>query len=166
MNNKDSASRLFEQLYDPNNLHINQEEKREKNIQEINMIAEDLEKAKVDIYNRKIKELHDIEKIQMDEKEKERVRLEAEKKYVTELSEKQFFYMQTLKETINKQAKTMLILKNNDQINDFYNQVVNNPLSGNLHQIEMDVYREFLLAHPEIEKIIIAYSELENQKHM
>lgn len=66
--------------------------------------------------------------------------------------------------SIRRQASKMKEFKSNEEIYEYYKLITSNPLEEPYSKIEKDIYLEYILENPELEKIIISYSELENEK--
>ncbi|MBQ9012251.1 MAG: hypothetical protein IJ094_01520 [Bacilli bacterium] len=126
-----NASRNFEQLYKPGDQQFNLDKKRERNIKEINEIINEFDELDYEISKEKRKvvantmndnSLSDVQKNKTidEEFEKLEVELEVRRRKIRK----------KLNETINKQAKFLLVLKKPEDVYKYYKLMLDNPLQG------------------------------------
>ena len=159
MNEKEKASYNFERLYNPSKQNFNLVERRNKNKKVLENIIDkyrNVEKTYAE-EKRRI-----VLKIQADDtiKDKDKALDEAFEfaNRVIDLDKKAA--LKELKDTIKKQAKYLLILKDPKMVYEYYKLISENPLEDEYASLESELYREFLMRHPAIENIIVSYSAL------
>lgn len=162
MNEKERASYNFERLYNPSKQNFNLVERRNKNKKVLENIIDkyrNVEKTYAE-EKRRI-----VLKIQADDtiKDKDKALDEAFEfaNRVIDLDKKAA--LKELKDTIKKQAKYLLILKDPKMVYEYYKLISENPLEDEYASLESELYREFLMCHPAIENIIVSYSALEDE---
>ena len=162
MNEKEKASYNFERLYNPSKQNFNLVERRNKNKKVLENIIDkyrNVEKTYAE-EKRRI-----VLKIQADDtiKDKDKALDEAFEfaNRVIDLDKKAA--LKELKDTIKKQAKYLLILKDPKMVYEYYKLISENPLEDEYASLESELYREFLMCHPAIENIIVSYSVLEDE---
>lgn len=162
MNEKEKASYNFERLYNPSKQNFNLVERRNKNKKVLENIIDkyrNVEKTYAE-EKRRI-----VLKIQADDtiKDKDKALDEAFEfaNRVIDLDKKAA--LKELKDTIKKQAKYLLILKDPKMVYEYYKLISENPLEDEYASLESELYREFLMCHPAIENIIVSYSALEDE---
>ena len=162
MNEKERASYNFERLYNPSKQNFNLVERRNKNKKVLENIIDkyrNVEKTYAE-EKRRI-----VLKIQADDtiKDKDKALDEAFEfaNRVIDLDKKAA--LKELKDTIKKQAKYLLILKDPKMVYEYYKLISENPLEDEYASLESELYREFLMRHPDIENIIVSYSALEDE---
>ncbi len=162
MNEKEKASYNFERLYNPSKQNFNLVERRNKNKKVLENIIDkyrNVEKTYAE-EKRRI-----VLKIQADDtiKDKDKALDEAFEfaNRVIDLDKKAA--LKELKDTIKKQAKYLLILKDPKMVYEYYKLISENPLEDEYASLESELYREFLMRHPAIENIIVSYSALEDE---
>lgn len=162
MNEKERASYNFERLYNPSKQNFNLVERRNKNKKVLENIIDkyrNVEKTYAE-EKRRI-----VLKIQADDtiKDKDKALDEAFEfaNRVIDLDKKAA--LKELKDTIKKQAKYLLILKDPKMVYEYYKLISENPLEDEYASLESELYREFLMRHPAIENIIVSYSALEDE---
>ena len=162
MNEKERASYNFERLYNPSKQNFNLVERRNKNKKVLENIIDkyrNVEKTYAE-EKRRI-----VLKIQADDtiKDKDKALDEAFEfaNRVIDLDKKAA--LKELKDTIKKQAKYLLILKDPKMVYEYYKLISENPLEDEYDSLESELYREFLMRHPAIENIIVSYSALEDE---
>ena len=162
MNEKERASYNFERLYNPSKQNFNLVERRNKNKKVLENIIDkyrNVEKTYAE-EKRRI-----VLKIQADDtiKDKDKALDEAFEfaNRVIDLDKKAA--LKELKDTIKKQAKYLLILKDPKMVYEYYKLISENPLEDECASLESELYREFLMCHPAIENIIVSYSALEDE---
>lgn len=162
MNEKERASYNFERLYNPSKQNFNLVERRNKNKKVLENIIDkyrNVEKTYAE-EKRRI-----VLKIQADDtiKDKDKALDDAFEfaNYVIDLDKKAA--LKELKDTIKKQAKYLLILRDPKMVYEYYKLISENPLEDEYASLESELYREFLMRHPAIENIIVSYSALEDE---
>ena len=162
INEKERASYNFERLYNPSKQNFNLVERRNKNKKVLENIIDkyrNVEKTYAE-EKRRI-----VLKIQADDtiKDKDKALDEAFEfaNRVIDLDKKAA--LKELKDTIKKQAKYLLILKDPKMVYEYYKLISENPLEDEYASLESELYREFLMCHPAIENIIVSYSALEDE---
>ncbi len=154
------ASYIFEQLYKPNEQHFDLKARRNKNIKILENIINDIENVEKLYFEQKRQVILDIEsnddivdKDKAIDEEYEIINrcIEANKRILKDI----------LRNTIKKQIKYMLILKEPKKVYEYYKLITTYPLKGDYSELEKDLYIEFIMRNPYIKNIIISYSELD-----
>lgn len=162
MNEKERASYNFERLYNPSKQNFNLVERRNKNKKVLENIIDkykNVEKTYAEEKRRIVLEIQADDTIS----DKDNALDEAFEfaNRVIDLDKKAA--LKELKDTIKKQAKYLLILKDPKMVYEYYKLISENPLEDEYASLESELYREFLMRHPAIENIIVSYSALEDE---
>ena len=162
MNEKERASYNFERLYNPSKQNFNLVERRNKNKKVLENIIDkyrNVEKTYAEEKRRIVLKIQEDDTI----KDKDKALDEAFEfaNRVIDLDKKAA--LKELKDTIKKQAKYLLILKDPKMVYEYYKLISENPLEDEYASLESELYREFLMRHPAIENIIVSYSALEDE---
>lgn len=162
MNEKERASYNFERLYNPSKQNFNLVERRNKNKKVLENIIDkykNVEKTYAEEKRRIVLEIQSDDTIS----DKDNALDEAFEfaNRVIDLDKKAA--LKELKDTIKKQAKYLLILKDPKMVYEYYKLISENPLEDEYASLESELYREFLMRHPAIENIIVSYSALEDE---
>ena len=163
MNEKERASYNFERLYNPSKQNFNLVERRNKNKKVLENIIDkykNVEKTYAEEKRRIVLEIQADDTIS----DKDNALDEAFEfaNRVIDLDKKAA--LKELKDTIKKQAKYLLILKDPKMVYEYYKLISENPLEDEYASLESELYREFLMRHPAIENIIVSYSALEDER--
>lgn len=154
---------------------LNLESFRERNIRTINNLVKEFESYKKDMSSTKSRILVNIynNKDYKTNEEKENAWDVACDAIEDEIIEQNKDFKNNLRRTIRIQAKELLRLKTDEEIYKYYKLITEKELSDeynpmintSLKEFESDIYRQFLMANPRIENIIISYSILEDEKN-